>query len=334
MVDKIPHAIKKGQSSSNAGYSGPDDEFIGQQLASHQMPRLTGERPTPGSTPDSLLALHRAGYRELSQRIQSNLVVDLGCGLGIDSISLSNCSVSDLERNEPTTDADNYTREHRTVIGVDYDPGAAIQAFHRFKGLGFVGACMNASNLAFRSSSIAAICSSHLIEHFANPELHVGEVARVLADHGTAFFLAPNATADFENPFHLTSFNRSQLLGLLGQFFHEVWVGGLDGNPRVKADIGARRVKANKLLALDIFKLRHKLPKAWYVHAYTKILPLTYRLVARNDSNGNTGITEDDFYVSQDVDETTLVLFAIALRPKVLASPIVSYQPSKLSNAK
>ena len=30
--------------------------------------KLTGERPIEGSTPDSLLALHEAGYREVAAR--------------------------------------------------------------------------------------------------------------------------------------------------------------------------------------------------------------------------------------------------------------------------
>ena len=34
-------------------------------------------------------------------------------------------------------------------------------------------------------------CSSHLIEHFDDPEGHVRELARVLGDGGTAFFSRP-----------------------------------------------------------------------------------------------------------------------------------------------
>src|SRR5690606_5655684 len=44
--------------------------------------KLTGERPIEGQTPDSLLALHAAGYREVRSRVGSGRMLDLGCGLG------------------------------------------------------------------------------------------------------------------------------------------------------------------------------------------------------------------------------------------------------------
>ncbi len=44
--------------------------------------KLTGERPMQGATPDSLLALHDAGYREVLARLGPGVVVDVGCGIG------------------------------------------------------------------------------------------------------------------------------------------------------------------------------------------------------------------------------------------------------------
>ena len=75
-------------------------------------------------------------------------------------------------------------------------------------------------------------------------------------------------------------------------------------------------MKANRLLRLDVFDLRHRLPHEWYVWAYTRLLPLAYRLVAREDTGGVTGITADDWFVTDDPDDTTLVLFAIARAPR------------------
>ncbi len=259
-------------------------------------PRLTGERPTPGATPDSLLALHAAGYREVGLRLGRGRVLDAGCGLGFESVS--------------------FAGEGRRVVGVDYDPGAAAQAQHRWEGAGLTAACMDAARLGLSEGSIDWACSSHLIEHFDRPETHVSEIARVLAPSGTAFFLCPNAPADFENPFHVVAFEAADLAGLLGQFFESVWVGGLDGNPAVKQDIGRRRVKARRVLALDVLGLRRRLPRSWYISAYTKVLPLAYRLIARGDAGGATGISDNDFFVTDQVDSTTLVLFAIVSNPR------------------
>jgi SAM-dependent methyltransferase len=268
--------------------------------------RLTGERPQQGVTPDSLLALHAAGYQAIVDRLGPGRVLDVGCGQGFESIGLGG--------------------PDRAVVGVDYSADATTTAAGRFgpdqlgpDQLGTGGlrvGQMDALTLGLAGGSFDAVCSSHLIEHFTEPAGHVAEIARVLADDGAAYFLTPNEPADFENPFHVHLFDRHELVDLLGRYFDDVWLGAVDAVPHVKADFAARRAKAEKLLRLDVFDLRHRVPRSWYVTAYTRLLPLAYRLVAREDTGGATGITADDWFVTDDVDDTTLVLFAIARRPK------------------
>ena len=62
--------------------------------------KLTGERPMQGATPDSLLALHDAGYREVVSRLGPGLVLDVGCGVGDETARLDG--------------------RDRVVVGVDY----------------------------------------------------------------------------------------------------------------------------------------------------------------------------------------------------------------------
>src|SRR6185437_5138890 len=183
-------------------------------------------------------------------------------------------------------------------------------------GEGLRVARMNALALGFADGSFDAVCSSHLIEHFTEPAGHVAEMARVLSDDGSAFILTPNEPADFENPFHVHLFGRRDLADLLGRYFDDVWLGGVDAVPHVKADFAARRAKAEKLLKLDVFDLRHRMPRSWYIAAYTHLLPLAYRLVARDDTGGVTGITADDWFVTDHLDDTTLVLFAVCKKPR------------------
>ena len=66
----------------------------------------------------------------------------------------------------------------------------------------------------------------------------------MLAAGGTAFVLTPNAPADFENPFHVYLFEPDQLRSLLGLFFEDVEVHGLEGSAELKADFAARRARA------------------------------------------------------------------------------------------
>jgi len=258
--------------------------------------QLTGERPQEGITPDSLLALHAAGYRTVIERLGAGTVLDVGCGQGFESAR--------------------FLHDGRRVVGADYSAEAVELAREKYGDAGLDVAQMNALALGFAEGSFDWACSSHLIEHFDDPEGHVAELARVMRDDGTVFFLTPNAPADFENPFHIHLFEPPELRTLLSRYFHDVTVQGLDAVPHVKADFTARRVKAEKVLRLDVFDLRHKIPRAWYVGFYTRALPIAYRLMARGDSGGSTGITADDFFVTDDLDATTMVLFATASQPR------------------
>jgi SAM-dependent methyltransferase len=257
--------------------------------------RLTGERPQQGVTPDSLLALHEAGYRAVLERIGRGRILDVGCGQGFESAR--------------------FLAPDRQVVGADYSAEATGTAAVRYGPEGLRVAQMDALGLGFLAGSFDGACSSHLIEHFTDPEPHVVELARVVKDDGVACVLTPNKPADFENPFHLHLFERDELRAMLERHFGQVWLGGVDAAEHVKADFAARRVKAAKLLKVDVFDLRHRMPHAWYVWAYTRLLPFAYKLVARDDAGGATGITADDWFVTDELDDTTLVLFAVARKP-------------------
>jgi SAM-dependent methyltransferase len=258
--------------------------------------RLTGERPQQGVTPDSLLALHEAGYRAVLERIGAGRVLDVGCGQGFESAR--------------------FLAPDREVVGADYSADATGTASARYGPDGLRVAQMDALGLGFLTASFDGACSSHLIEHFTDPEPHVAELSRVVKDDGVVCVLTPNKPADFENPFHLHLFERDELRAMLERHFGDVWLGGVDAAEHVKADFAARRERAAKLLKLDAFDLRHRLPHAWYVWAYTRLLPLAYKMVARGDAGGATGITADDWFVTDQLDDTTLVLFAVAQKPR------------------
>lgn len=259
--------------------------------------KLTGERPIEGKTPDSLLALHAAGYREVRNRAGSGTFLDLGCGLG-DGTS-------------------GFAAEGRTLVGIDYDATTAREAAAAHVDIGLMTACSDGAALGLAPDAFDYVCSSHLIEHFTEPWLHAAEVARVLAPGGTAFFLTPNEPADFENPYHVYLFDSDDLERTLGRYFSEVTVLGLDATPAVKADFEKRRAMARKLLALDPLGLRHKLPRSWFVALHAAGRRVAYRFMADEQGQGNSGITDAEFFITDDIDDTTLVLLAVVAKPLV-----------------
>jgi SAM-dependent methyltransferase len=243
-----------------------------------------------------LLALHAAGYREVRARLGPGRFLDVGCGLGDGTAG--------------------FLDEDRTVIGVDYDAATAAAALATRGADGLRTACMDGARLGLRESAFDWVCSSHLIEHFVEPEGHVAEISRVLAPGGAAFFITPNAPADFENPYHVHLFEPDELRSMLGRHFAEVEVLGLDGNDVVKADFERRRKTANRLLALDVFDLRHRMPERWFIALHANARRLIYGLMGERWSGGSTGIDASAFATTEAIDPTTLVLFAVARSPR------------------
>lgn len=254
--------------------------------------KLTGERPIEGSTPASLLALHDAGYREVRARLGTGTVLDLGCGLGDATATLAG--------------------PDRHLVGLDYHHAAGLAAARRH---GIDAVVADGASLPLRDRSVDQVCSSHLIEHFTRPERHVAEVSRVLAPGGTAFFVTPNAPADFENPYHVSLFEPGELASLLGRFFDEVEVLGLDGDDVVRADFARRRRVAERILRVDRWNLRHRLPRSWYVGLHAAGRRVLYPVLGWRRPAG-PAISADRFAIGRTIDAETLVLFAVARRPR------------------
>ena len=249
-----------------------------------------------GATPDSLLAFHDAGYREMAERIGGGTVLDVGCGVGDQTARLAGVG--------------------RQVIGVDYDPQTAVDAAREWTPKGLRFAAMDGARIAARPRSIDWVCSSHIIEHFVAPERHVAELARVTTDDGTTLVITPNRPADFENPFHVSPFEADELESLLALFFRDVTVHGLEGSPELQADFARRRASGERLLKLDPLDLRHKMPRRWYVWTYERVLPVVYRALGADRTGIGSGIDESHFFLVDQITPTTPGLFAVARAPR------------------
>jgi SAM-dependent methyltransferase len=264
--------------------------------------KLTGERPMEGATPDSLLALHDAGYREAFARLGSGTVLDVGCGVGDETARL--------------------VGPDRTVLGVDYSATTVLDNAVRHARPNIRFAAMDGMRLGIRDDAVDWVVSSHIIEHFVNPVLHVAELARVLRGGGTAFVITPNAPADFENPFHVYLFEPQHLVSMLSLLFEEVECLGLEGDDVLQADFAARRASGERILRLDPLEFRKRIPRRAYVWTYQRALPLVYRALGRDRSGVGSGIDASHLFVSERITPTTPVLFAIARRPRPAADRV------------
>ena len=260
--------------------------------------KLTGERPMQGATPDSLLAFHDAGYREVVARLGPGITVDVGCGVGDETKRLAGAD--------------------RLVIGADYSAETMrVAASEHAATSGLRFCAFDGAALALRDRSVDSVVSSHIIEHFTNPVGHVAELARVLRADGTAFVITPNAPADFETPFHVYLFERAHLVSLLSLFFEEVTCLGLEGDDALHADFAGRRAGGERLLRLDVLRLRRRMPRAAYVWTYERVLPVAYRMLGSGRTGIGSGLSERNFSATEHIDERTPGLFAIARRPRL-----------------
>src|SRR3954454_476377 len=96
-----------------------------------------------GQTPDSLLALHAAGYREVRARMGSGRMLDLGCGLADGTVG--------------------FAADDRMLVGVDYDQETAASAITLHPGVDLNTICSDGATLPIRTGAFDDICSSHLI---------------------------------------------------------------------------------------------------------------------------------------------------------------------------
>ncbi|MFZ4514803.1 MAG: class I SAM-dependent methyltransferase [Acidimicrobiia bacterium] len=264
------------------------------------MQQLTGERPIEGKTPAGILALHDAGYRAVADAARPGRFLDVGCGLG--------------------DYAATFASPKCAVFGIDYDSLTAYQAHAIHPELSTV--CSDGAVLPWRDATFDTVCSSHLIEHFTDPEPHVAELARVCADDGVVCIVTPNAPADFENPYHLYLFDPADLQRMLERHFADVTVTGLDGDDELKAEFEQRRRFGRAVLKADVLNLRHRLPRRAYVEMHALARRVAYPLVRLKQRFDRTqgvaapsAVTADNFHLTEAIDESTLVLFAVARKP-------------------
>jgi hypothetical protein len=93
-------------------------------------------------------------------------------------------------------------------------------------------------------------------------------------------------------------------------------VRGLEGDRALQADFAARRRSGERILRLDVFRLRHRIPRRWYAWSYERALPAVYRLLGSSTSGVGSGLDQTHLFVTEVIAPTTPMLFAVARGPR------------------
>ncbi|WP_320670822.1 class I SAM-dependent methyltransferase [Patulibacter defluvii] len=254
-------------------------------------PLVTGERvSSPEGAFNPTFQRHVAAYRQIAERLPAEgPVLDLGCGVGHSFRELA----------------------PRTTIGVDVS-AEALRGQERETHVHDMRQLP-----ADWSGRFASLVSVHSIEHVTRPGQALAEIARVLQDDGVAVLVTPNrltfARADeIVDPYHEIEYDTETLRALVEPWFAEVEILGLHGSPRYLEFQDGEKARMERLLNLDRFGFRHRMPRWALRLAYDSALTIT----RRGGDERAAAITAEDFFLTADDPAASLDLVAVARRPR------------------
>jgi len=251
---------------------------------------LTGERLDDDHElygPD--LARHRSAYQYAAQSVRSDRILDLGCGNGYGSAELSDAGgrVVALDRIVP-------------------------DAQHRRESLQYVRADLSGVPLVPHGFDL--VVSFQVVEHLEDPTMYLEAIAASMKSDGTALITTPNILqSDGVNPFHVHEYEAGELRRLLEGHFESVEMLGVGMSLRASRYQADRLRRIRRIMRLDPFGLRDRLPRAWIDWLFARFSVVVRRGIQKGE--GLPDLTIDDFPVGA-VDEMSLDLLAVCQNPR------------------
>jgi SAM-dependent methyltransferase len=152
-------------------------------------------------------------------------------------------------------------------VGLDMSEEAVQHASSRYSFPNVRFERSDATTIPFESGSFDLVISFHVLEHVAEPDSYLREMARVCRPGGYIVIVTPNAAfrlAPGERPwnrFHVREFDRAELEQLLSEHYTRFAVMGIEGNEEMNALERARVARARRFARLDPLGLRYRLPE-------------------------------------------------------------------------
>ena len=168
----------------------------------------TGERFLPGTMGSAEIAYdHIARYRLAERYVKDRETVDLGCGAGYGTYSLSKFT--------------------RSIVGVDLSSEAVAYANWSYDTPGLHYEVGDVTGLPYEDGSFEAAVSFEVIEHLERPEALVEEARRLLKDDGVFVTSTPDKQTysndrNSVNPHHLKEMYPLEFREILERNFEHV----------------------------------------------------------------------------------------------------------------
>jgi SAM-dependent methyltransferase len=235
------------------------------------------------------LVRHRAAYRVAAAVLAGSRVLDLGCGTGYgaNALAAAGISVIAIDRVRPVSRSDRAGA--RFVLG-------------------------DLEQLPFATSSLDAVASFQVIEHFADAARYLAEIVRVLRPEGVALFTTPNRLqSDGENPHHLREYTASELAGLLRGHFEQVDIQGIHAVGPAARYQAERLRQIRRITRLDPLGLRSRLPRPLVEWGFAR-LSILVRVLLGSRAEA-TQLTDSDFPCGPASDDC-LDLLAVCRRSR------------------
>jgi SAM-dependent methyltransferase len=191
------------------------------------------ERIVPDETEPGIVAIHLKRYAFAEPWCRGKEVLDVACGAGYGSAHLA-ASAARVVGGDVSEEAIAYARERYAAPNVEF-------------------MTLDATALPFPDDSFDAVCSFETIEHLADRDAYLAEVARVLRLDSAFIVSTPRAEATTErpeNPFHLVEYSAADFERLLRGRFDAVEL------------YGQRRLQTRRhrtMQRLDVVGLRARL---------------------------------------------------------------------------
>ncbi|HEU4758852.1 MAG TPA: methyltransferase domain-containing protein [Dehalococcoidia bacterium] len=170
---------------------------------------FTGERVVPGGVDETLWYEHMVRYLFAGAFAQGAAVLDAGCGAGYGADFLAAAGAC-------------------RVIGIDNAQDAMTHAGRRYRQPNLAFVVMDGARLGFPDGVFDLAVSFEVIEHLADQEGYLGELARVLKPQGLLLLSTPNRQVyrlgQEPNPFHTHEFDLEELQATLARFFPQTEV--------------------------------------------------------------------------------------------------------------